>query len=469
MPDQAQALHSSDRAERPRARPEVSVQLSDGSLAELVLDSVEHRTRFAVFRDGAVSYEPALTVSDRRLVPYSPENNLLRHGVVLFPSAAEEYGTAAALLAEIRAHLRRYVDLSPSFETIAAHYVLLTWLYDDFAELPYLRVRGDAGSGKTRFLMTVGSLSYKPIFASGASTVSPLFRILDAFRGTLVLDESDFRMSDEKAEVVKILNNGNAKGFPVLRSEVMKSGEVNPTAFHVFGPKLIATRSFFEDRALETRCITEDLGSGQLRKDIPISLPRAMHDEALRLRNKLLMFRFRNRGKRQPLPDFDDAAIEPRLRQVFAPLFAVMEDGESRAELRAVIRSMQRSLVADRGLDVEADVLAAIRELMDERSRLGVAEIARRYAERFAGEGAQLVTPKWVGTVLRRRLRLDTQKSHGVYVIPPTEHAKLVRLFEKYGIGPGDGDDTPGVEQGGAGDVGTSGTFHRDPPRRTAA
>src|SRR5436190_2148860 len=137
---------------------------------------------------------------------------------------------------------------------------------------PYLRVRGDFGSGKTRFLLTVGSLCYKPIFASGASTVSPLFRILDAFKGTLVMDESDFRMSDERAEIVKILNNGNARGFPVLRSEVSgKKGEFNPRAYAVFGPKLVATRGFFQDRALESRCITEEMNHYHLRTDVPIN------------------------------------------------------------------------------------------------------------------------------------------------------------------------------------------------------
>jgi hypothetical protein len=39
----------------------------------------------------------------------------------------------------------------------------------------------------------------RPIFASGASTVSPLFRILDFFRGTLIVDKSDFRFCDEKS------------------------------------------------------------------------------------------------------------------------------------------------------------------------------------------------------------------------------------------------------------------------------
>src|SRR5204863_8860180 len=107
----------------------------------------------------------------------------------------------------------------PLFLQVASFYLLFTWVYDDFNELPYLRLRGDPGCGKTRFLLTVGSLCYKPIFASGASTVSPLFRLLDAIRGTLIIDEGDFRFSDEKAEIVKILNNGNARGFPVLRSE----------------------------------------------------------------------------------------------------------------------------------------------------------------------------------------------------------------------------------------------------------
>jgi hypothetical protein len=62
------------------------------------------------------------------------------------------------------------------FEQIASYYVLFSWVYDAFNELPYLRVRGNAGSGKTRLLLMVGSLCYKPIFASGASTVMLLRR-----------------------------------------------------------------------------------------------------------------------------------------------------------------------------------------------------------------------------------------------------------------------------------------------------
>src|SRR6266568_1860705 len=214
---EAKVTDTIEKAKKDTARPTVSTVLPDGSLAEMVCQ--ENRTLFCVSKDGAFRYETNLLVSGQRLVPYSPRNNLLTNEVVLFPSEPAEYDSEQELVEGIKAFINRYVDISPLFEQIASYYVLFSWVYDAFNELPYLRLRGDTGSGKTRFLLTAGSLCYKPIFASGASTVSPLFRIIDAFRGTLIIDEGDFRLSDEKAEVVKILNNGNARGFPVLRSE----------------------------------------------------------------------------------------------------------------------------------------------------------------------------------------------------------------------------------------------------------
>ena len=285
-------------APRERFMPTISTELEDGALVELVYELKARRTSLAVWRNQACETLPSLELSSgERLVPYSPDNNLIRNDVVLLPSGPEEYGTESKLVAEIHAYIHRYVDLSPQFERIASYYVLFSWLYDGFNELPYLRVRGDYGSGKTRFLLVVGSLCYKPVFTSGASTISPIFHILDAFRGTLIIDEGDFRFSDDKADIVKILNNGNVKGLPVLRSEVSRTGEFSPRAFQVYGPKIVATRGMYEDRALESRFITEETGSRGLRRDIPINLPVSYKEEALHLRNKLLLYRFRNHGR----------------------------------------------------------------------------------------------------------------------------------------------------------------------------
>src|SRR3989441_9461748 len=228
-----------EKAKKQTSRPTVSTVLPDGSLAEMVCQ--ENRTLFCVSKDGAFRYETNLLVNGQRLVPYSPRNNLLTNEVVLFPSEPLEYTSEQELVEGIKAFIHRYVDVSPLFEQIASYYVLFTWVYDAFNELPYLRLRGDTGSGKTRFLLTVGSLCYKPIFASGASTVSPLFRILDSMRGTLTVDDGDFRFSDEKTALVKILDNGNGRGFPVLRSESVSGREFSPRADTVIVPEVMAT------------------------------------------------------------------------------------------------------------------------------------------------------------------------------------------------------------------------------------
>ena len=419
---------------RPTVRPTVTAELPDGSLAEMVYDPAEHRTSFCVANDGEWRTEKYLLVHGERLVPYSPNNNLLRHDVVLLPSAPQEYDSEEELVAEIQAFIHRYVDVSPFFEKIACYYVLLSWVYDAFNELPYLRLRGDPGSGKTRFLLAVGALCYKPIFTSGASTVSPLFRILDAFRGTLIIDEGDFRFSDERAEIIKILNSGNAKGFPVLRSEVSGKREFDPRAYTVFGPKLVATRGFFDDRALESRCLTEEMGQLRLRSDIPISMPPQYKAEALALRNKLLLFRFRNLDRAAAKEPFVDRTIEPRLNQVFAPLLAIVSNPDMRQDLQNLARRYNRELIADRGLETEAQLLEVIRGLLEKRERLSVSAITVAFGKAYGQDYDRKPSTKWVGGVIRRKLQLKTQKSHGVFVLPPSELPKLTRLFEKYGV-----------------------------------
>jgi len=438
-----------DKVKKEAARPTVSAVLQDGSLIEMLYRPEENRTLFCVSKDGEIRYEANLLVNGQRLAPYSAHNNLLTNEVVLFPSEPAEYGTEQELVEGIRTFIHRYVDISPLFEQIASYYVLFTWVYDAFNELPYLRLRGDTGSGKTRFLLTAGSLCYKPIFASGASTVSPLFRILDAMRGTLIIDEGDFRFSDEKAEIVKILNNGNARGFPVLRSESVNGREFSPRAYTVFGPKLVSTRGFFQDRALESRCLTEETGGRKLREDIPINLTATYKQEALELRNKLLMFRFRNFGKCQIDPALVDRSIEPRLAQIFVPLLSVIEDADARNALRQMARDYHRDLVADRGMDMEAQVLQIIHDTLEGSSdgRLPIKDIASWFADRYGEEYDKKVTAKWIGSVIRKKLHLKTQKSHGIFLIAPSEAPKLLRLYEKYGI-----EDTPTAPEAGLDD-----------------
>lgn len=425
-------------AEKPtRGIPTVSWSGNDGRMAELIYDKEEERTAFAMWRGGAWSIEETIEMdSGDHLVPFSPKNNLIRNDVVALPSEPVEYGSEEALVGEITDFIHRYLEVSEPFERIASYYVLLTWLYDAFKEMPYLRFQGDYGTGKTRALLTVGALCYKAFFASGASTVSPIFHILDAFRGTLIFDEADFRFSDEKAEIVKILNNGNVDGLPVLRTIQDRQKEFNPRAFKVFGPKIVAMRGSYDDKALESRFLTEPMGTKSLRTDIPINVPDGHKAEALKLRNKLLLFRFRNRAKARLDPSLVNPALEPRLNQILVPLLSVVSDAKLRADISAMAADTQRSLIADRSQSVEAQVLKVLLTLMEKLGQVAVplGDIGAALFERYGTEFNRPITSRWVGSVVRKRLGLQTYKRYGVFAVPVTEKLKIEHLCRRYGV-----------------------------------
>jgi len=418
--------------------PAISRVCSDGTIVELVYDAGRKRTAFVVLTPGgrwSIEQETRIETGER-LVPYSPSNNLIANECVLLPSEVIDHGSKDELVEQVRSFIHRYADLSPQFETFATYYVLLTWVYDAFNELPYLRFRGDYGTGKTRALMTIGSLCYKSFFASGASTVSPIFHTLDTFGGTLVMDEADLRFSDAKADIVKILNNGNVRGLPVLRTVVTRAKEFNPHAFHVYGPKIIGMRESFEDRALESRFLTEETGQRPLRADIPIHLPDGLKTEALALRNKLLHFRLMNRFKVGTDPSVVSPEIEPRLNQMALSLLSMVEDPALRSELTDILIKQQADLVNERSQTLSAQILQVTMEAFAESGSgpVSIREIADSFNARFASDYNRFLSNKAVGTILRKRLRLQTQKSKGIYVVPITEVPKLNILAKRFGL-----------------------------------
>lgn len=406
------------------------------TIIELVYDPDQRKTGLAVSRHGGLwNIEQAVRIhTGETLIPYSPKNNLIANDCVLLPSKPEHHGDKAELLADIAAFLHRYVDLSPVFEKIAAHYILLTWVHDAFNELPYLRLRGEYGTGKTRGLLAIGSLCYRPFFASGASTVSPIFHTLDRFGGTLILDEADFRFSDATSEIVKILNNGNVKGMPVLRTMQNRDKEFNPRAFRVFGPKIIAMRGSYDDPALESRFLTEDMGLRRLREDIPISQPAILQEEARALRNRLLHFRFCHLFETRADPNALLAGVEPRMNQIALPLLSLADAPELRSEIASRLLQEQAEHLHQQRETVEARMLIILRDAFSSADGMpvNIRAIADRFNAAHGAEYGQPVSHKSVGHILRKSLRLSTRKSNGIYVVPLSEKPKIDALSARY-------------------------------------
>src|SRR5262245_17722860 len=84
-----------------RSVPTVSAVFEDGVILEMAYRPQEKQTEFVLWKDGEWSFETGLSVNPfQRLVPYSPNNNLIKNEVVLLPSEPEEYGSEESLLSE---------------------------------------------------------------------------------------------------------------------------------------------------------------------------------------------------------------------------------------------------------------------------------------------------------------------------------------------------------------------------------
>lgn len=408
-----------------------------GKLIEPVLDLQVGRTQLVVGDKASTTIED--TAQDSRgshLKPISASNNLIRHQALILPGAPLPFGDRDSLIRDIEDYVARYVDLSPRFLRIASAYVLLSWLYDAFNELPYLRFRGDFGSGKTRALKVLGSIMYKPLFTSGASTTSPIFHALDLFRGTLVLDESDFRASDERAELTKILNQGNVRGFPVLRSQATAHKTFDPRAFHVYGPKLVAMRNGFDDQALESRFLTEEMGQRPLRANIALNLPKQCDEEASALRCRLLAYRFATLDETKIQPECHDASLSPRTNQVMAPLLSVLPGRDLRGQVLEAMKAAEEAVAAERAASIEGQLLEVLLMINVGAHTTSVGKIADAYRARFGSESDRPLSARYIGNVLRNKLHLVPVRRHGLFVLPEGCAARIEALAARFGVLP---------------------------------
>jgi hypothetical protein len=417
-----------------------------------------------IFNNGVVSFidsegntQDTLEVDGLKYKPIVGDE--LTEGAVLLPSGVDSYFNEKALIEEIKVHIHRYIDISPFFETIAAYYVLLSWLYDELNTLPYLRVLGDTGTGKSRFLDTVGRLCYKATLVSGAITPAPIYRLIRKWHGTIVIDEGDFRASDEQSEVVKILNCGFERGRPVVRSQ--KDNPDNLQFLPTFSPKLISSRKRFNDIALESRCLTEVTKETD-REDIPYLLPSEFYEEEAKLRNKLLLFRFKNRGsvdlkKAQKLKDLN---VENRLKQAtssFVVLFANNE--EVYKEFMAFLIEYNKELVEERAATYEGGIVRSIADIVFENldaqslsNVINVTDVTKtdedldaleitatdiqnvligkyKFKEEFTstrGIGKRL---RVLGITTRRKKSKEENKTKAVLVLTTAQLSKLIRKY----------------------------------------
>jgi hypothetical protein len=299
-----------------------------------------------------------------------PPTDTFRNGGVLFPSKLGELKSTRELVAIVELFIKRAYLLNRDLDAkIMAYYALLTWLYDCFNTIPYLRAMGEAGAGKSELMRRVGLVCYRLMVANGAGTAASLFRSVERYRGTVFIDEADLQKSDASNDIVKFLNLGAMKHNPIWRlEEVIIDGkkDFQERMYTTFCPKLIAMRRDFWDDAVGSRSLTFKIQPREtfelLKYKIPLEVNNDMRARALALRNLLLRWRLEQWQSEIPVdPTYYDIDISSRLNQVTGPLMAVAKDDpELQKEMRQFLREYYAEMVQLKSMTINARVIEAI-------------------------------------------------------------------------------------------------------------
>jgi hypothetical protein len=388
-------------------------------------------SKFTYYADNDINYVNSLSIEGSVVHPINSISPLILHKTVLLPGEPIAYTDFNELLFSVLGFIHKYVDIDKDFEIVCAYYVILTWVYEQFNTLPYLRVIGQYSSGKTRWLQTIGSLCYHPIFMNGATSAASMFRMIDDLEGTVVYDEADFEyQSDMRSNFTKIMNSGYSKGFPIHKTEGDNIYAVR--TYNVFGPKLVASRERFKDKALESRFIARVLTNKQPRPDIPLNLGSEFDEEALIIRSKLLMYRLKNYRKMSEKSFTRIPSIPMRFNQIMEPLNSLMNNIDHTCSLRSVIIDHYKQIKGHEADTLESKVFQVI---YTDFKKNGITKISISDISDIVNKDElfkDTTNPKLIGSCLRNKLSIEPKKGAGnksyIDIGPLNDHLESLSL-----------------------------------------
>ena len=257
----------------------------------------------------------------------------------------------------VKSYFIEHLDVANElFYDVYSCYVLASWRIEDFTVIPYQFFLGPLASGKTRALECFHKLCYRAIMASSVSAAA-IFRILEAWHPTLLLDEAEIYGRENMVEVIALLNSGYRKGQCAIRIEKLEQGCPQIAFFDTFGFKILAGTDELA-ATLQSRCILTTMSKAVRHVNLFID-----EEKAQELRNNLLMYRFKNLGIQSS--EFDVSRLNEffnnsRVIELFLSLLHVAPTEEIRARLMTCMKQITQSRLDEEQASIEARVFEAI-------------------------------------------------------------------------------------------------------------
>lgn len=304
------------------------------------------------------------------------------------------YKDTEHLYNETKGFYEEHLDISnPALFDVYAAFTLASWRPEDFNVVPYLFFLGPLASGKTRALECFNRLCYRAIMATSMSPAS-LFRALEAWHPTVILDETEIYHRESMVEIIALLNAGYRRGQYAWRVEKVKSGALQLQSFDVFGCKVLAGTQVLR-ATLSSRSIVTSMSKNVRPVRLFID-----EDKANELRGKLLMYRFQNLG--EPLPEIDFSVFKDcRVAELFVSLLRVAPTEEIRERLTEYALSLVKARMEEDLTSLEARIFDAILKVEDrvEEGRISTEAITNKFNEELREK--EQMKSMWIGRRVR--------------------------------------------------------------------
>lgn len=274
----------------------------------------------------------------------------------------------AQLLDELTATIRRYLVLEQEQAHALALWIILTWLTGSVEILALLIITAPERScGKTQALVVCSYLVARPLSASN-STSSFIFRAIDTWQATVLLDEAD-TFVQKNDDLKGIINAGHTRSTAFVGRTVAVGDTHEPRMYPVWGAKALA------GIALE-----KHLPDSTMSRGIILNLRRKMpHEKVERLRHsnrgvfeslrpKLARFALdyaeQVRAARPELPD----QLSDRDQDNWEPLLAIANCAGPEWLERARQAAIKLSSTAESLTNPGNELLADIQDIFDNRT-----------------------------------------------------------------------------------------------------
>lgn len=274
-------------------------------------------------------------------------------------------------LPAIRDFMRRFIAFTDEdHATVLALWILHTYSIEAAYTTPYIYITSaEKQSGKTRVIETCNVLAHNPVTAAQVSA-SSLFRIIEASRPSLFIDEVDAIFSGSANEDLRnILNSGYKSNGSVMRTVSQFADADDPTGgvkhFSTFCPKLLAgiDNGAMPD-TIADRCIRIVLKRKKADQTVERFMARKVEAEAETLKATIQEWMRANMDKLAAAEPTPIDTLGDRAWDIAEPLVAIAERCGEGKEARAALANLLAPVKAS--LSPQAKALKAARDILNE-------------------------------------------------------------------------------------------------------